>query len=220
MSYIAWYEEIDPEECAELGGKNASLCTMTAAGLPVPPGFAVTADAYRKVLTDTGVGARLDGLLAAVDPTSSTSVSATGAAAREQVLGLELPAWLCDPLTEAYGALGERCGRDDVPVAVRSSATCEDQPDASFAGEHDTYLWVRGADAVAEHVLRCWSSLFTDRAIVYRRQMGYPDAGAAMSVGVQKMVLPRAAGVAFTLNPSDGVVVAIDRLGSVELACV
>lgn len=204
MSYIAWYEEIDPKECAELGGKNASLCTMTAAGLPVPPGFAVTADAYRKVLTDTGVGARLDGLLAAVDPTSSTSVSATGAAAREQVLGLGLPAWLCDPLTEAYGALGERCGRDDVPVAVRSSATCEDQPDASFAGEHDTYLWVRGADAVAEHVLRCWSSLFTDRAIVYRRQMGYPDAGAAMSVGVQKMVLPRAAGVAFTLNPSDG----------------
>jgi pyruvate,water dikinase len=89
-------------------------------------------------------------------------------------------------------------------VAVRSSATCEDQPDASFAGEHDTYLWVRGANSVVENVLRCWSSLFTDRAICYRRKMGYADRGAAMSVGVQKMVLPKAAGVAFTLNPLDG----------------
>lgn len=92
----------------------------------------------------------------------------------------------------------------DVPVAVRSSATCEDQPDASFAGEHDTYLWIRGVDAVIEHVQRCWASLFTDRAICYRREMGYVELGAAMSVGVQKMVLPRASGVAFTLNPSNG----------------
>lgn len=204
MAHIAWYEDVDAAGAAELGGKNASLCTMTAAGLPVPPGFAVTADAYRKVLADSGVGDVLDRLLAGVDPTSPASVSAAGAAAREQVLALDLPTWLRDPLAEAYGALGERCGSSDVPVAVRSSATCEDQPDASFAGEHDTYLWVRGADAVAAHVLRCWSSLFTDRAITYRRQMGYADTGAAMSVGVQKMVLPRAAGVAFTLNPSDG----------------
>jgi pyruvate,water dikinase len=91
-----------------------------------------------------------------------------------------------------------------VPVAVRSSATCEDLPDASFAGEHDSYLWVRGADEVLGHVRLCWASLFTDRAICYRRDHGYPETGLAMSVVVQKMVRPRAAGVAFTLNPQDG----------------
>lgn len=204
MRHIAWYEDTDHGDMAGLGGKNASLCTMTAAGLPVPPGFAITANAYRKVFADTGIETALDALMSAVDPTSTASVSAAGSAARDLVLGLDLPAWLCEPLVEAYAVLGERCGIADVPVAVRSSATCEDQPDASFAGEHDTYLWVRGADDVVTHVLRCWSSLFTDRAIAYRRQMGYADHGAAMSVGIQKMVLPRAAGVAFTLNPIDG----------------
>jgi pyruvate,water dikinase len=87
---------------------------------------------------------------------------------------------------------------------VRSSATCEDSPDASFAGEHDTYLWIRGGDEVIRHVLRCWASLFTDRGIAYRLERGYGRASAAMSVGVQQMVRPRAAGVAFTLNPTDG----------------
>ncbi|HEY5031852.1 MAG TPA: PEP/pyruvate-binding domain-containing protein [Actinomycetes bacterium] len=204
MAHIAWYEDFDPNEMAGLGGKNASLCTMTAAGLPVPPGFAVTANAYRRVFADTGVDSRLELLMETVDPTSPASVSKAGSEARGMILDLQLPGWLCEPLVEAYGRLGERCNTPDVPVAVRSSATCEDQPDASFAGEHDTYLWVRGADDVVSHVLRCWASLFTDRAITYRRQMGYPDSGAAMSVGIQKMVLPRAAGVAFTLNPLDG----------------
>jgi pyruvate, water dikinase len=91
-----------------------------------------------------------------------------------------------------------------VPVAVRSSATAEDLPDASFAGEHDTYLWVRGPDDVLRHLARCWSSLFTARAIAYRRERGYDHDVVAMSVGVQKMVRPTAAGVAFTLNPRDG----------------
>ena len=89
-------------------------------------------------------------------------------------------------------------------VAVRSSATCEDQPDASFAGEHDTYLWVRGVPDVLTRIRQCWASLFTDRAITYRREMGYLDQGAAMSVGIQKMVLPRTSGVAFTLDPTNG----------------
>jgi pyruvate,water dikinase len=204
VAHIAWYEQYDPAEAACLGGKNASLGTMTAAGLPVPPGFAVTADAYRTVFAARGLDAALHGLLTDLDPDDSGAVVSAGATARAMVLDLELPPWLCDQLLEAYTRLGERCGTEDVPVAVRSSATCEDQPDASFAGEHDTYLWVRGADAVVEHVLRCWSSLFTDRAICYRRKMGYADDGAAMSVGVQKMVLPKAAGVAFTLNPLDG----------------
>ena len=207
--HIAWFEDSaqDLVDVADLGGKNASLTTMTAAGLPVPPGFAISAAAYRTVFADTGADRALSTLMSAVDPDDAAAVARIGRYARDVVLGLELPSWLVDPLVEAYHQLGERCGTTDLPVAVRSSATCEDQPDASFAGEHDTYLWVRGADGdlgVVTHVLRCWSSLFTDRAICYRRRMGYVDSTAAMSVGVQKMVRPRAAGVAFTLNPSNG----------------
>lgn len=107
-------------------------------------------------------------------------------------------------LRQAYAELCRRSSTDDVPVAVRSSATSEDSPDASFAGEHDTYLWVRGADAVVDAVRRCWASLFTDRATCYRVEMGYEHRSVEMSVVVQKMVRPIAAGVAFTLNPSDG----------------
>jgi pyruvate, water dikinase len=114
-----------------------------------------------------------------------------------------------DPDIEAairasYRALCERCGVDDVPVAVRSSATAEDLPDASFAGQQDTFLWITGADAVVENVKRCWSSIFTDRAISYRHETGHDHEIISMSVGIQKMVEPKAAGVAFTLNPSDG----------------
>ena len=204
MAHISWFDRYDPSLEHTLGGKNTSLGILTSAGLPVPPGFAVTAEAYRRALSDTGVGAAVLNLLTDLDVADQMMLAATALAARETVLSIPLPDWLMVPLAEAYEELSQRCGLADVPVAVRSSATCEDQPDASFAGEHDTFLWVRGADAVAEHVRRCWASLFTDRAISYRRQVRYADAGAAMSVGVQEMVLPTAAGVAFTLNPIDG----------------
>jgi pyruvate,water dikinase len=204
VAHISWFDRHDPSLEPTLGGKNTSLGILTSAGLPVPPGFAVTSDAYARAFADQGVDVAVYDLLADLDPTDPTMLAATGRAVRETVLSIALPDWLEGPLVEAYAQLSRRCGVADVPVAVRSSATCEDQPDASFAGEHDTYLWVRGADAVAEHVLRCWASLFTDRAISYRRQMKYPEAGAAMSVGIQQMVLPTVAGVAFTLNPLDG----------------
>ena len=204
MTYIVWFEEHDPSDVSRLGGKNASLVTMTSAGMPVPPGFALTADAYRRVFAQTGTDAVIDRLMADLDPRDAASVTRAGRAAREAVTGLEIPQWLRMEVTAAYRRLGERCGDDRVGVAVRSSATCEDQPDASFAGEHDTYLWVRGIDDVLARIRQCWASLFTDRAITYRREMGYTDQGAAMSVGIQKMVLPRTSGVAFTLNPSNG----------------
>lgn len=202
--YIEWYDSYDPDHAAELGGKNASLGTLTLADLPVPPGFAVMASAYRKVLADSGVDQAIHDLVAHLDPRDSAAVKAAGAQARALVTLAAMPSWLSTEISEAYAELSRRCDTTDLAVAVRSSATCEDQPDASFAGEHDTYLWIRGADAVIEHVQRCWASLFTDRAICYRREMGYAELGAAMSVGIQKMVLPRASGVAFTLNPSNG----------------
>jgi pyruvate,water dikinase len=202
--HIGWFDSYDPDHALEVGGKNASLGTLTLAELPVPPGFAVMASAYRKVLADSGVDAAIHDLVAHLDPRDSHAVKAAGAQARALVTLAAMPDWLTTEIADAYAELSRRCGTAEVPVAVRSSATCEDQPDASFAGEHDTYLWIRGADAVVEHVQRCWASLFTDRAICYRREMGYVELGAAMSVGVQKMVLPRASGVAFTLNPSNG----------------
>ena len=204
MAQILWFENYQPADAPVLGGKNASLGTLTGAGLPVPPGFAVSADCYRKALADNGLTGQIDALVAGVDPRDTASVTAAGAQARALIGSLGMAAGLAEAIRAAYARLGEQCGDDALPVAVRSSATCEDQPDASFAGEHDTYLWVRGADAVAAHVLRCWASLFTDRGIAYRLERGYGQHGAAMSVGVQQMVRPRAAGVAFTLNPLDG----------------
>ncbi len=211
MAQILWFEHYQPADAPELGGKNASLGTLLGAGLPVPPGFAVSADCYRKALADGGLTGQIDALIAAVDPRDTASVAAAGERARALIGALRMSADLDAAIRAAYARLCEQCGGEqrgdgdgDLPVAVRSSATCEDQPDASFAGEHDTYLWVRGGDAVVAHVLRCWASLFTDRGIAYRLERGYRQHGAAMSVGVQQMVRPRAAGVAFTLNPLNG----------------
>jgi pyruvate,water dikinase len=204
VGQIVWFEHYQPTDAAVLGGKNSSLGTLYMAGLPVPPGFAVSADCYRKALADGGLDGELDALMAAVDVGETTSVAAAGWRARALIDSLEPPAGLAGAIRDAYARLAQRCGDPDVPVAVRSSATCEDSPDASFAGEHDTYLWIRGADEVVRHVLRCWASLFTDRGIAYRLERGYGRASAAMSVGVQQMVRPRAAGVAFTLNPVNG----------------
>ena len=204
MAQILWFENYQPADAPVLGGKNCSLGALSIAGLPVPPGFAVSADCYRKALADGGLTGQLDALIAAVDPKEPGSVAAAGARARTLIGSLEAPAGLAGAIRAAYAELCARGGDGDLPVAVRSSATCEDQPDASFAGEHDTYLWVRGGEAVVRHVLRCWASLFTDRGIAYRLERGYARASAAMSVGVQQMVRPRAAGVAFTLNPVNG----------------
>ena len=204
MAQILWFEHYQPADAPELGGNNASLGTLLGAGLPVPPGFAVSADCYRKALADGGLAGEIDALIAAVDPRDTASVAAAGQRARALIGALRVPADLDAAIRGAYARLCEQCGDARLPVAVRSSATCEDQPDASFAGEHDTYLWVRGGDAVVAHVLRCWASLFTDRGIAYRLERGYGRAHVAMSVGVQQMVRPRAAGVAFTLNPLNG----------------
>ena len=204
MPHIVWFERYTAAHRCEVGGKNASLGELTQAGLPVPPGFAVTAAGYAQARDAAGLAGELAGLIAAADPGRPETVAQAGRAAREMVSSMPLPGGLEAEIREAYAELCGRCGQPDVPVAVRSSATCEDLPEASFAGEHDSYLWVRGAGDVLAHARLCWASLFTDRAICYRRDQGYPEDGLAMSVVVQKMVRPRAAGVAFTLNPADG----------------
>ena len=204
MSFIRWLDSYDPAERARLGGKNASLGELLAAGLPVPPGFAVTVDAYHTVRGHPEVRQAVIGLLEEVDLGDPAALEELSAAIRRRIEEVPLDDGVAADVRAAYQRLCERCELDAVPVAVRSSATSEDLPDASFAGEHDTYLWVRGPDDVLRHLARCWSSLFTARAIAYRRGRGYDHDVVAMSVGVQKMVRPTASGVAFTLNPRDG----------------
>ncbi len=201
--YVVWFEQYEPELKRKLGGKNASLGEMIAAGLPVPPGFAVTTDAY-ELLRAHSAGDKIRSLLESVDHTDALRLTEVSLEVRALIESIPMDPGVESDIRRSYALLCERCGLEDVPVAVRSSATAEDQPDASFAGEHDTYLWITGADAVVDHVRKCWSSLFTDRAIAYRREMGYAHEIIGMAVGVQKMVDPKAAGVAFTLNPSNG----------------
>jgi pyruvate, water dikinase len=204
MSFVCWLDRYDPAERARLGGKNAGLGELLAAGLPVPPGFAVTIDAYHTVRGHVGVRRAVGRLLGEVDLGDAAALEELSAAIRRLIEEVPLHDGVATAVRTAYQELCERCASEAVPVAVRSSATSEDLPDASFAGEHDTYLWVRGADDVLAHLSRCWSSLFTARAIAYRRERGYDHDVVAMSVGVQKMVRPAASGVAFTLNPRDG----------------
>jgi pyruvate, water dikinase len=204
MSFVRWLDRYDPAERAWLGGKNASLGELLAAGLPVPPGFAVTVDAYHTVRRHQDVRRAVRDLLGEVDLGDPAALEELSAAIRGRIEQVPLDDGVAADVASAYQELCDRCTSDAVPVAVRSSATAEDLPDASFAGEHDTFLWVRGTDDVLRHLTRCWSSLFTARAIAYRRERGHGHDVVAMSVGVQKMVRPKASGVAFTLNPSDG----------------
>src|SRR6266700_596452 len=184
MTFVRWLHEYDPADRARLGGKNASLGELLAAGLPVPPGFAITIDAYQTVREHAEVRRAVGRLLAGAEGCDAAALEEISVAIRRSIEGVPL--------------------HDGVADAVRSSATSEDLPDASFAGEHDTYLWVRGAGDVLRHVTRCWSSLFTARAIAYRQQTGHDHEAIAMSVGVQEMVRPKPPGWALTFNPADG----------------
>ena len=199
-----WFEGYWPGLKAEVGGKAASLGEMTGAGLPVPPGFAVTTAGYRTAHDAADLDATLARLLHGLDISDTAQVSSVCGEIREVIRQMPLPADVEEQIRRDYAELCRKCDVEDLPVAVRSSATSEDSPDASFAGEHDTYLWIRGGDAVVDAVRRCWASLFTDRATCYRVEMGYEHRSVEMAVVVQKMVRPIAAGVAFTLNPANG----------------
>jgi phosphoenolpyruvate synthase/pyruvate phosphate dikinase len=181
-------------EVALAGGKGASLARMAELGLPVPPGFAVPASALVAALPDGG--AELRALLA--DAHARDALAAAAERAREIVAGLELPPALHDAVAAAYGELG-----DAEAVAVRSSACAEDSETASFAGQQETYLHVRGADEVVRRVRDCWASFFTERALFYRARKGSLD-DLRMAVVVQRMVDADVAGVLFTVDPTRG----------------
>jgi len=197
VNYVVGLDEIEQSQVAEVGGKGANLGELSRIdGVRVPPGFCVTADAFREIVAAApsldGVLERLRGLR----PDDREAIGAISAEARGVIEEIPLP----DDLVAAVGAALARFG-EHTAYAVRSSATAEDLPTASFAGQQDSYLNVVGVTAILEHVRRCWASLFTERAVTYRLRNGFDHRRVHMAVVVQAMVFPQAAGILFTADP-------------------
>ncbi|MFE1231666.1 phosphoenolpyruvate synthase [Streptomyces sp. NPDC058745] len=202
------FTELGRHDAGRAGGKNASLGEMTTRlgeeGIRVPPGFATTAEAYEELLDSRDLRRRMEAQIDRLH--EGAPLDEVGAAIRSLFLVEPLPVPLRDAVLAAYERLAEEIGRESPEVAVRSSATAEDLPEASFAGQQETYLNVSGADALLEACTRCYASLFTDRAIDYRERMGFDHLAVALSIGVQVMVRSdlAGAGVVFTLDPESG----------------
>jgi pyruvate,water dikinase len=204
MAYTLNFRNLNKESLPQVGGKNASLGEMINAGIRVPPGFAVTTEGYLYFVTKTGIKDQIFQILAEMDIGNITAQDNASRKIQKLMREAVMEQSIRAEIVEAYGELCKICKVESQPVAVRSSATAEDLPTASFAGQQDTYLWIRGVDQVIEKIQDCWASLFTPRAIDYRIKKKFPHEKVLISVGVQKMVNSRAAGVMFTLNPTDG----------------
>ncbi len=204
MKYVLNFNEVDKGFLNTVGGKNASLGEMIKAGIRVPPGFAVTTECYLDFITETGLKKRIFNILNQMNGKDISSVDAGSEKIQRLFLETEVPEKTRSAIVGAYSELCEMCRAGAVPVAVRSSATAEDLPTASFAGQQDTYLWVLGENKIVEDVKRCWASLFASRAISYRLNNNFSHEKVLISVGIQKMVHAKAAGVMFTLNPTNG----------------
>ena len=204
MNYVLKFEELDKEAIPTVGGKNASLGEMIKAGIRVPPGFAVTTDSYLEFITSTGIKDKILGILSDLDTEDVEALNKASDDVQSLIKQAPMSAPIKRAIEAAYDDLCQRCSIEEVPVAVRSSATAEDLPTASFAGQQDTYLWIEGNEAVLRAVQNCWASLFTPRAISYRVKNNFDHEKVLISVGVQKMVNSKTAGVMFTLNPIDG----------------
>jgi pyruvate,water dikinase len=208
--YVLPFRQLDLSSVPEVGGKNASLGELLREleprGIAVPDGFAITASAFRLHLERAGLERSIYPLLDRLDVTDVAALAATGSRVRDAIRSAPLPPELVVEIDTAYAELSKRYGELATDVAVRSSATAEDLPTASFAGQQETYLNVQGRDQLLERVRDCMASLFTDRAIVYRSERGYEHRAVALSVGVQKMVRSdsAAAGVIFTLDTETG----------------
>ncbi len=206
---ILWFDQAESTDVNRVGGKNAGLAEVTrallSAGIRVPPGFAVTAAAYRTYIETNGLAPRLREHLSGYHR-GKESLASAGAAIRRLIVEAEFPAPIAAAIRAAYRELAKRCGTADLAVAVRSSATAEDLPQASFAGQQETYLNVRGESELLRACRKCYASLFTDRAIVYRETNGFDHLQVALSIGIQKMVRSDRAGsgVMFTLDTETG----------------
>ena len=199
-NYVLGFQEIDATQVALVGGKGAHLGELSRIeGISVPAGFCVTTDAFQRIMAEApSIDERLD-RLSRVNPDDRESIRTLSAEIRRTLEGIAIPDDLAAAITRALARLGEHAA-----YAVRSSATAEDLPTASFAGQQDTYLNVVGPAAILQHISRCWASLFTERAVTYRLRNGFDHRKVHMAVVVQQMVFPEAAGVLFTADPVTG----------------
>src|SRR6266700_1377950 len=198
--FVLPFSALNRDMLALVGGKAANLGELTGAQLPVPPGFCVTTTAYAQVAEEADLQSVLDKYPAGEDG-EAQRLANMAQAARTRLLAATMPREIADAITEAYGVLG---AGEPIPVAVRSSATAEDLPFASFAGQQDTYLNIVGVEAVLDAVRRCWASLWTDRAVSYRESLGLDQSSVKLAVVVQRMIESSVAGVLFTANPVTG----------------
>jgi pyruvate,water dikinase len=198
--YVLGFEEIDRTQVAVVGGKGAHLGELSRIeGIRVPSGFCVTTDAFRRIMAEApSLDARLE-RLSRLKPDDREAIRALSAEIRQAIEGIAIPDDVAAAITRPLARLGEQAA-----YAVRSSATSEDLPTASFAGQQDTYLNVVGTAALLRHVSRCWASLFTERAVTYRLRKGFEQRKVHMAVVVQQMVFPQAAGILFTADPVTG----------------
>src|SRR6202042_3034913 len=198
--YVLGLEEIDKTQVALVGGKGAQLGELSRIeGIRVPAGFCVTTDAFRRIMAEApSIDDRLD-QLSRLNPDDREAIRTLSAEIRRTIEGIAIPGDLAAAITRALAQLGGQAA-----YAVRSSATAEDLPTASFAGQQDTYLNVVGLAPILQCVSRCWASLFTERAVTYRLRNGFDHRKVHMAVGVQRMVLPQVSGILFTADPITG----------------
>ncbi len=189
MDYILDFEKLDKNSLPVVGGKNASLGEMIKAGIRVPPGFAVTTDSYLEFITEAGIRDEIYDRLADLNPDNVEDLNHASRHAQELIKKATIPETVCQAIKDSYFGLCEKCSLESVPVAVRSSATAEDLPTASFAGQQDTYLWIQGAEQVVTHVQNCWASLYTPRTIAYRIKNQFPHEKVLISVNITPAAL-------------------------------
>lgn len=206
VNLIVWFDDVGKEGVPIVGGKVANLGEMLQAKIPVPPGFAVTAQAYQKFITETGIAKKIYKAIeeTVTDVELPSQFEEASRKVRKIIEKTPMPHEIEEAIKKAYKELSKKTKSSKVFVAVRSSATAEDLPGASFAGQQETYLNVSGGKDLVQKTVKCWSSLFTPRAIFYRTRKGFKHEQVLISVGVQKMVNAKAAGVMFTINPVTG----------------
>src|SRR5450759_2044000 len=204
LPVVCWFEECRKDSVPLVGGKCSSLGELINAGVRVPPGFALTTEGYRRFMAEAGIDREVASLLAGLDAQDIDALEKASVQIRALIEAQPFSIEIEDLVAECYRKLALRCCMPAAPVAVRSSATAEDLPGASFAGQQDTYLWIRGIDEVLHHMRRCISSLYTGRAIAYRANRDFGAESLAISVGVQKMANAYTAGVMFTIHPANG----------------
>ncbi len=201
---VVWIEELSKDDTAFVGGKAANLGEMMRAGIPVPPGFVVTSYAFKKFIEETGLAEKIKEILSGLDVSDTAALEAASERIRRMIIETPMPKDIEEEIRKFYRELAKRLGIENPRVAVRSSATAEDLPEASFAGQQETYLNVSGEDDVVDKVKKVWASLYTARAIAYRTEHGIPHERVYMAVVVQKMVNSRSSGVMFTIHPVTG----------------